>query len=320
MELVLSLFPGIDLLGRGFEETGYSVVRGPDILWGGDIRDFHVLPHRFDAVIGGSPCQDFSKLRRDDPTGYGVEMLQEFIRVVIEAEPAWFLLENVPTVPDIEIPGYSIQRFDLRASEVGLRQRRLRHFQYGSKHGFVLRLDRPRLSDVDLLPCVTASGDQREWSEKCRLQGLPEDFDLPGFSKSGKRRAIGNAVPLPMARFIAKACLSPVDPSLVRLCVCGCGRSVSGKQKSALDACRQRIRTHRKTVIARAMNSPAISHRETTGAVSHRGITAIDESQCEPAQHVILRSVTAQKTSQCDEAARVSARAFTSEALSQVRK
>lgn len=41
--LILSLFPGIDLLGRAFEELGACVVRGPDLLWGGDIRAFSPL-------------------------------------------------------------------------------------------------------------------------------------------------------------------------------------------------------------------------------------------------------------------------------------
>jgi hypothetical protein len=40
-ELVLSLFPGIGLLDRAFEEAGFCVVRGPDLLWGGDVRVFH---------------------------------------------------------------------------------------------------------------------------------------------------------------------------------------------------------------------------------------------------------------------------------------
>ncbi len=41
MTLVLSLFPGIGLLDRAFEEEGFCVVRGPDLLWGGEIRRFH---------------------------------------------------------------------------------------------------------------------------------------------------------------------------------------------------------------------------------------------------------------------------------------
>ena len=63
MQVVLSLFPGIGLLDRAFEERGFSVVRGPDVLWGGDIANFHVPPGRFDGVIGGPPCKRFSRLR-----------------------------------------------------------------------------------------------------------------------------------------------------------------------------------------------------------------------------------------------------------------
>ncbi len=33
MTLVLSLFPGIGLLDRAFELEGFTVVRGPDVLW-----------------------------------------------------------------------------------------------------------------------------------------------------------------------------------------------------------------------------------------------------------------------------------------------
>ena len=99
---VLSIFPGIDLLGRGFEQEGFCVVRGPDLLWGGDIRRFHVPCGSFAGVIGGSPCQDFSQARRNSPSGGGKTLLAEFCRVVLEAQPEWFLLENVPGVPSIE--------------------------------------------------------------------------------------------------------------------------------------------------------------------------------------------------------------------------
>jgi DNA (cytosine-5)-methyltransferase 1 len=62
MQLVLSLFPGIGLLDMAFELEGFCVVRGPDVLWGGDIRRFHPPSGKFDGVIGGPPCQAFSKL------------------------------------------------------------------------------------------------------------------------------------------------------------------------------------------------------------------------------------------------------------------
>jgi DNA (cytosine-5)-methyltransferase 1 len=58
--LVLSLFPGIGLLDLAFEEEGFCVVRGPDVLWGGDVRRFHPPAGKFYGIIGGPPCQSFS--------------------------------------------------------------------------------------------------------------------------------------------------------------------------------------------------------------------------------------------------------------------
>ena len=43
-DLVLSLFPGLGVLGKAFEEAGWCVVRGPDVIWGGDVRDFNPPP------------------------------------------------------------------------------------------------------------------------------------------------------------------------------------------------------------------------------------------------------------------------------------
>ena len=97
--LVLSLFPGAGLLDRGFEQAGFCVVRGPDTLLGQRIEDFHAPAGHFVGIIGGPPCQDFSRARRAPPTGYGVRMLAEFARVVTEAQPAWWLMENVHCHP-----------------------------------------------------------------------------------------------------------------------------------------------------------------------------------------------------------------------------
>jgi len=147
LQLLLSLFPGIDLLGRGFEAEGFCVVRGPDLIYGGDVRSFDAPAGRFDGVIGGSPCPDFSRARRSPPTGYGLSMLAQFERIVFAASPAWWLLENVPSVPDVRIAGYSWQRIDLDARECGLEQFRLRHFQFGHRLGhvpLVTRRARPR--------------------------------------------------------------------------------------------------------------------------------------------------------------------------------
>lgn len=250
--LVLSLFPGIDLLGRGFEAEGYCIVRGPDPLWGGDIRAFQPPAGRFDGLVGGSPCQDFSKLRRTPPTGEGLELLGEFVRCVEAARPAWFLLENVPGVPDIHPEGYHVQRFDLRANECGLSQQRLRHFQFGSVDGRVLVLRRGERAPVTERCAVATEGSQvgrRGWVEFCAAQGLPP-LALPALTLSARYEAVGNGVPVPMARFIARSIREAVPAGSVALCVCGCGRPLSGRQVAATAACRKRMERRRRDAAA----------------------------------------------------------------------
>lgn len=257
MDLVLSIFPGIDLLGRGFELEGFSIVRGPDLLWGADVRGFHVPAGRFDGIIGGSPCQDFSKARRSAPGGEGVEMLREFCRIVVEGQPWWFVLENVPGVPDVRIEGYSVQRFDLDARECGMGQRRRRHFQFGSRDGRVIVIRRQFTGRSQSQPtCLATEGlrkdRRRTWADFCELQGLPRGFELPGWPREFKYRAVGNGVPIPMARAIALAIRDSATAAEAwsitdrRLCVCGCTRVLKGKQQAATAACRKRLERARR--------------------------------------------------------------------------
>lgn len=245
LEVVVSLFPGADIFGRGFEdEGGFCVVRGPDPLWGGDIRDFQVPVGFCDGIIGGPPCQDFSGLRRDEPTGYGMEMIREFTRIVRKARPMWWLMENVAGVPDVKIDGYNWQRLDVRASEFGLSNRRLRHFQWGSCEGDELVL--PRVDNGKRGPIALASNSGPDWSVFLSQQGLPADFDLPGMTWAGKKRAVGNGVAYPVARALARAVKGRVPAGSVRLCKCGCGRPVTGRQKCAGAGCRKRLSLRRR--------------------------------------------------------------------------
>lgn len=94
--LVLSVFPGMGLLDQAFEEMGFTVVRGPDILWGGDIQRFNTPPGVFEGVIGGPPCQVFSNAKHVGGAASAVDLIPEFIRVVADAQPAWVVMENVP--------------------------------------------------------------------------------------------------------------------------------------------------------------------------------------------------------------------------------
>ena len=266
-QLILSLFSGIGLLDSGFEQNGFCVVRGPEKILGGDIRRFRAIPGFFSGVIGGPPCQDFSRARRSQPTGEGQELLNEFCRVIVEASPDWFLMENVPGVPDVVIEGYTVQRFDLCPTQLGQIQSRLRHFQFGSKRGLILSINRRSFTGRKQ-PCLTASeGSQkgkRTFSEFCRLQGLPDAFNLTELHKAAKYRAVGNgvhtAVSGEVARAIREATCSP-DPLTIhntRTCACGCGRIITGRQQSAGPTCRKRLQKKR-TVKLRTMQAAADS-------------------------------------------------------------
>ena len=141
--LVLSLFPGGGLLDFAFEAEGFTVVRGPDVIWGGDIRTFHPPPGRFEGIIGGDPCQSHSALanlvRAKGLEPSFPDMTPEYLRVVEEARPAWFLRENVPQAPDIKPAGYDVRSFKLDNSMLdsgdgtGHEQMRTRRFWFGTR-------------------------------------------------------------------------------------------------------------------------------------------------------------------------------------------
>lgn len=242
--LVLSLFPGIGLLDRAFEEVGFCVVRGPDLLWGGDIRSFHPPAGRFDGVIGGPPCQRFSRLANIVAAVHGEEalapnLIPEFERVADEAQPAWFLMENVPAAPEPVVRGFAVQSTMVNNRWLGEEQNRERRFSFGTVDGRKIHVEGFAFYSPTFEPavCSTAGGRRasaaidgsgkpkgnqgrgvecrlrnRSLPEQCRLQGLPEDFleDAP-FTKRGKEIAIGNGVPLPMGRAVAKAVLKALQ-------------------------------------------------------------------------------------------------------------
>jgi DNA (cytosine-5)-methyltransferase 1 len=136
--LVLSLFPGIGLLDMAFELEGFCVVRGPDVLWGGDIRNFHPPAGVFAGVIGGPPCQEFSPLsimvRHNGHQSHFGNLIPEFERCVTEAQPHWLVMENVPPAPEPVVDGYVIDHALLNNRWIGAEQNRLRRISFGTRH------------------------------------------------------------------------------------------------------------------------------------------------------------------------------------------
>ena len=233
MSLVLSLFPGIGLLDRAFEEEGFCIVRGPDLLWGGDIRRFHPPSGVFDGVIGGPPCQAFSGIAnfahrwKHQPEN----LIPEFERAVREAGPAWFLMENVPGSPIPNVGGYEVNWVLVNNRDFGAEQSRERRFSYGTPDG--MRLD-SAVGEAILAAPINGSytrtvtthhggrwpnGTEGEGvvsvEEALVRQGLEDDFfgDRSPFKRDAQKKMIAQGVPLPMGRAIAQAVKQAIQES-----------------------------------------------------------------------------------------------------------
>lgn len=237
---VLSLFPGIGLLDRAFEDAGFCVVRGPDHLWGGDIRRFKSV--KFWGVIGGPPCKRFSPLANVVRAVHGEasvapDLIPEYERIVAEAQPDWFLMENVERAPLPVVDGYVVRDELVNNRWCGGAQNRLRRFSFGTRDGRRLSIATEALEPVDYVPAVTTnSGGRRkvlkldpagralgrqgladhhrlQWrtlDEMARDQGCPADFvsalkEHGAFTDKAIRTGIGNGVPFPMGRAVADA-------------------------------------------------------------------------------------------------------------------
>lgn len=241
---MLSLFPGIGMLDMAFEAEGFTVVRGPDLLWGGEVKAFHPPADKFDGIIGGPPCQRFSRLAALVKHVHGEDklaedLIPEFARCVLEAQPHWFLMENVPEAPAPETGGYYLVDRLLNNRWLGEEQNRKRRFTFGTRweldlERFSFGSDFPVFENIDYSPACTAQGGGRgisvaiggsgkrkvmpksdrtksnrtksNFTQMLRLQGLPDGFlSQAPFTVAGKVKCVGNGVPIPMGRVVARA-------------------------------------------------------------------------------------------------------------------
>jgi DNA (cytosine-5)-methyltransferase 1 len=220
--LVLSVFPGLGLFDYAFEQEGFCVVRGPDLLWGGDIRSFHPPPV-FAGVIGGPPCQSFSPIGNVNRMRYGDDsvmgdMVPQFQRMLDETEPKWWVMEN-------SIYAYAPREdaHEITLDTVWLGERQNRRRRFWSNLNLQAHLPSlPALVGIDAGSERAVSWkDSVDWRgsrkrEKARsvadmleLQGFWPDMlkDCP-MTVSGAKKAVGNGVPLAMGVTIAKAIIS----------------------------------------------------------------------------------------------------------------
>jgi len=112
---VLSLFDGMSCGQIALERAGIKVdnyyaseikkhaikvtqYNYPKTIQLGDVRNIKAseIP-KIDLLIGGSPCQDFSiaNKKRDGLMGAKSSLFWEYVRLLKECNPTYFLLENV---------------------------------------------------------------------------------------------------------------------------------------------------------------------------------------------------------------------------------
>ncbi len=144
---ILSLFDGICCGHLALERAGikidsydaYEIEKNaikatqtnfPDVVHHGDVtkEDFTKYKDKIDLLIGGSPCQGFSfsgkMLNFSDPRS---KLFFEYVRALKEAEPKYFLLENVVMKKEYEeiITSYlGVKPIEINSSLVSAQNRR----------------------------------------------------------------------------------------------------------------------------------------------------------------------------------------------------
>jgi DNA (cytosine-5)-methyltransferase 1 len=171
---VIDLFCGIGGLSAGFRNEGFDVLAGVDVdttcqyayetnieakfipesvskLEADDLLGIY-SKRSVKVLVGCAPCQPFSMYTgryRQNETAEDTDqrwaMLSEFARLIEETDPDIVSMENVVRVevhPEfkkfverLEVAGYSVTKYKVRAQNYGVPQRRTRLVLFASKYG-----------------------------------------------------------------------------------------------------------------------------------------------------------------------------------------
>jgi len=194
---VVDLFAGAGGMSLGFELAGFKVVAAvelvdiaadthernfPDcVVHRGDISNFRpskaLRDKKVRVVVGGPPCQGFSVAGRRDPNDPRNRLFREFVRVVDELRPDYFVMENVPgilTMKDGKVKEAILEAFSeigypnvsiaiLEAASLGVAQIRSRAIFIGNRHGLPNPFPAPKFKPDQYVPIENAIGDLPAW-------------------------------------------------------------------------------------------------------------------------------------------------------------
>ena len=125
MPNIIDIYCGVGGLSLGAARAGYRIAAAVDndpIAMGTHKKNFPHTKHltgnvsqldgaellklaglrkgQLDGLVGGPPCQGFSRMGRRDPKDGRNNLFIDFFRLVVETRPRFFLAENVPGILD----------------------------------------------------------------------------------------------------------------------------------------------------------------------------------------------------------------------------
>jgi len=214
---VLSLFDGISCARVALERAGIPVEtyyaseidkyaiqvshkNYPDIQNLGSVVGLDVLPTEIDLLVGGSPCQDLSIAKKDRKglDGERSGLFWEYVRILKEVEPKYFILENVASMPkeakDLITKEMGVEPIMIDASLVSAQSRKRLFWTNIPKvtlpedRGIILK-DIIENADTDRLKsyCIDASyykgANWKQYKEKGRRQLVVATLDEGTWAK-----------------------------------------------------------------------------------------------------------------------------------------
>ncbi len=223
---VLDLFSGIGGFSLGLERAaGFETVKfceiedfprrvlrknWPEVPIHDDIRTLIHLDH-VDVICGGFPCQDISNAgRRAGLSGAKSGLWNEMLRVIIESQPEFVLIENsahgkkhwLPTcISDLNAAGYETIAMEIAAFDIGAPHERRRCWILADARG-----GRPRLAE-EAIRARRSSAEFHSWRpDESRVRGVDDGFP----DGVDRRRALGNAVLPQIPEIIGRALLEAI--------------------------------------------------------------------------------------------------------------
>ncbi|MDJ0599922.1 MAG: DNA cytosine methyltransferase [Crocosphaera sp.] len=176
--IAVDLFAGVGGMTLGFEQAGFDVLASVEIdpihcsihhynfpFWtticasvtqitANTIRELSTIQNQpIDVVFGGPPCQGFSLMGKRSLEDDRNSLVKHFIGLVLELQPKYFVIENVPGMAIGKQQIFLQEIFDefaknkyqvktdykiLNAANYGVPQLRKRLFLLGAKKGLIL--------------------------------------------------------------------------------------------------------------------------------------------------------------------------------------